>query len=138
MIGKPPPLVSTDPGSRLTCLDCGSTQVSRGLDTGYVSASELGRPKGAKGTDSFVRVNNCAACGSFNIGEVAKPCHICGSAGTIGYHGCDISKAMIGDFAPVPGLPNIITLCGDPGCLKGLEKEVGRRIKEADEADIWE
>lgn len=130
-------LILTHLATKKRCRDCGSFNIVRkGVDCGYTSASELGRPAGAKGRDEFAVAEFCGDCESGNFAHTPVPCHVCGFDAWFsdeGLTGVDIAgrcHGLTGIHDWVPGLPNDVNICGCSECSAALDKEIIRLVEE--------
>lgn len=117
---------------KITCSKCGGN-VIRHTRTGRLSAQELGRPRGASGSDTAWYEKECQNCGFVNDCLVDKfhLCWICGQRSTR-----NISGYGSGDW--IPGVPTEIALCADAQCETSATAEMGRLETAAVEGGLYE
>lgn len=108
------------------CGNCGGDRFAKKLvDSGYLSARELGRPRGGKGKDVGWVASVCAACDSTSIVEIVEPCFICQNSNpTEEINMLGRNQEVTGMFEWVPELPNWVNLCSNSECGKELDRRI--------------
>jgi len=121
-----------------TCTTCGGKIVRKGLNCGYSSAKELGRPAGAKGRDEFAIIDECQDCGGGRYEILPIPCHICNGQSTQYIDLASRCEEVTGIFDFVPGLPSSINLCASAKCETALNNTINRLVSEATQENGYE
>ena len=112
--------------------ECGGEIIQK-VETGYVSARELGRPAGAKGSDTWTAWHECAKCGKVQAPRrKPEPCHICGSEKHLTqYDMCQMCELVTGMYEWVPGIDNSVNLCSNPNCFRAMERKIKKIMRNA-------
>ena len=110
---------------KITCDKCGGN-VIRTTRTGHMSARQLGRPRGAKGSDTFWHEDECQNCGIVNEVTVDefRLCWICGQRATQSISG-------FGSVDWIPRVPTDVALCAEAQCETSAKAEKNRLEEEA-------
>ena len=111
---------------------CGETYEEK-IKTGYMSARSLGRPRGAKGKDTWEAWFECPGCGKIciELPRIPEPCYVCGNPKPIKEHNMiSICEEVTGMYEWVPGIANTVNTCGED-CLSTLKEKVDQIMGQA-------